>query len=356
MSTIPGSIVKTGHVCGHIAIEPGIVLKGTPSPGRAGRASVAAMLSSRAVGIALGVVADRVFGDPTKHHPVAWFGTWATRVERHTYSDDTLAGARHVAATVAPVAVAAIAVERLTRKHPVAHTLATALTTWAVVGARSLAREGELMADKLDSGDLDGARERLGNLCGRDPAGLDEPELARAAVESMAENTADAAVASIFWGALLGIPGLVVHRCLNTLDAMVGHLNDRYRRFGTAAARLDDAADWVPARLTGAAACALAPTVGGDRARAWRTMRRDGAKHPSPNGGWCESAWAGALGVQLGGTNVYFSRTETRDLLGDGPRPRSAELRRAARLVTLVTVAVTGVAAAALLASGKARR
>lgn len=314
------------------------------------------MLASRAVGIALGVLADRVIGDPKRHHPVAWFGTWAGRVEQHTYADGVLAGAGHVAVSVAPIAAAAIIVERLTRTHPVAHTAATALVTWAVVGARSLAREGEKMAERLEQDDLDGARARLGNLCGRDPAELDETELARAAVESMAENTADAAVASIFWGALLGIPGMVVHRCLNTLDAMVGHRNERYRHFGTVSARLDDAADLAPARITGALACLLAPTVGGRTRRAWRTMLRDGARHPSPNGGWCESAWAGALGVQLGGTNVYFSRTEHRDLLGDGPRPRARELRKAARLVGLVTGAATVMTVAALTTIGRRHR
>ena len=313
------------------------------------------MLVSRAVGIALGVVADRVLGDPRRHHPVAWFGTWAARVEEVTYADDTASGAMHVAATVAPVAAAAVLVERVSRRNPVAHTLATAVTTWAVLGARSLAREGELMADRLDEGDLDGARARLGNLCGRDPERLDEPELARAAVESMAENTADAAVASLLWGTLLGVPGMVVHRCLNTLDAMIGHRNDRYARFGTVAARLDDVADLAPARLTGAAACLLAPTVGGDARHAWRIMRRDGSKHPSPNGGWCESAWAGALGVQLGGTNVYFSRSEDRDLLGEGPRPRSPQLRLAARLVTRVTAVVTAGCVAALAMCGRKR-
>lgn len=314
------------------------------------------MSLSRAIGIALGVAADRVIGDPQRHHPVAWFGTFASQVERSTYADDTTAGAIHVAATVVPVAAVAVVLERVTAKHPVAHTLATAVTTWAVLGATSLAKEGRLMADRLDEGDIEGARARLGNLCGRDPSQLDEPELARAAVESMAENTADAAVASLFWGAVAGIPGLVVHRCLNTLDAMVGHRNERYRRFGTAAARLDDVADLAPARLTGALACALAPTVGGDPARAWRIMRRDGASHPSPNGGWCESAWAGALGVQLGGTNVYFNRSEERDRLGDGPRPRSPQLRKAARLVTAVTTAAAALAVGTLTIVGRRTR
>lgn len=302
---------------------------------------------SRAAGILLGAVADQVLGDPERHHPVAWFGTWAARLEKPLYGDGRARGVGYVVAAVAPVALAGVVLERATHRHPVAHTAATALTTWAVLGARSLAGEGELMAAHLDEDDLDGARARLGNLCGRDPSGLDEPELARAAVESMAENTADAAVASLFWGAVAGIPGMVVHRCLNTLDAMVGHRNERYSRFGMAAARLDDAADWIPARITGALACLLAPVVGGDRGRAWRIMRRDARNHPSPNGGWCESAWAGALDVQLGGRNVYFSRVEERGLLGDGPRPRAAELRKAARLVT----AVTGAAACAAVVS-----
>ncbi|HMR49713.1 MAG TPA: cobalamin biosynthesis protein [Arachnia sp.] len=311
---------------------------------------------TRAVGIVVGVAADAVWGDPKQHHPVAWFGTYASTVEPHLYADDRAHGTAYVAATVAPVALAGLALERATRRHPVAHVAVTALSTWAVLGARSLAREGEILAGHLEAGDLDAARGRLGHLCGRDPSNLDEPELARAAVESMAENTADAVVASLFWGAVAGVPGMLAHRAINTLDAMVGHRNERYARFGTAAARLDDAADYLPARITGVLACALAPLVGGDPRRAWRTMRRDADQHPSPNGGWCESAWAGALGVQLGGTNVYFSRTEERPLLGDGPRPDARALRKAARLVTAVTAAATTLAAACLVRRSRRTR
>ena len=302
---------------------------------------------TRALGIVLGVAADAVLGDPARHHPVAWFGSFAGRVERSLYADDRARGAAFTAATVAPIVAAGVAAERATRRHPVAHVAATALATWAVLGARSLAREGRLMADRLDDGDLDGARAQLGNLCGRDPSALDEPELARATVESMAENTADAVVASLFWGAVAGIPGLLAHRAVNTLDAMVGHRNDRYARFGTASARLDDALDYIPARITGALACVAAPAVGGSTGEAWRVLRRDARNHPSPNGGRCEAAWAGALGVQLGGRNVYFSRVEERGLLGDGPRPRAAEVRKAARLVGVVTAMATGLAAVA---------
>lgn len=310
------------------------------------------MLYARAIGLGVGVLADRLIPDPRRHHPVAWFGTWATKLEQRTYADSTGAGAAHVALAVAgPVALAGLA-ERATHRHPVAQALATAAVTWAVLGARSLEREGTLMADALERGDLDAARDRVNNLCSRDPSVLDEEGVCRAATESMAENTADAAVASLLWGAVAGLPGMVAHRCLNTLDAMIGYRNDRYRHFGTVAARLDDAADFVPARVTGALACVLAPAVGGSTARAWRVLRRDHARHPSPNGGWCEAAWAGALDVQLGGVNVYFGREETRPLLGDGPRPRAAQLRRAAKLVSLVTATTTGLVVAALL--GKA--
>lgn len=303
----------------------------------------------RAAGLALGLVADRVFGDPARHHPVAWFGTAASDVEEHTYADDVGAGGVHVAALLAPLAVGGAVVECAGRRWPALQVAATALTTWAVVGATSLAGEGRMMADALDADDLPQARERLGHLCGRDADALDAPELARATIESMAENTADAAVASIFWGATLGVPGMLVHRAVNTLDAMIGHHNARYERFGKVAARLDDLLDLLPARATGALFATLAPAVGGNARRAWRVLRRDHAKHPSPNGGWCESAMAGALGVQLGGRNIYYGgRVEERGLLGDGARPDAHAVRRSTRLVTLATFVAGGIACAVL--------
>ena len=305
---------------------------------------------SRALGLALGVLADQIVGDPRRHHPVAWFGSFAARAEGPLYDDTVAAGAVYTTATVAPVVALGVAAERLTRRHPVLHTAATALATWAVLGARSLTREGDTMADSLEIGDLARARAQLPNLCGRDAAQLDAPELARATVESMAENTADSAVASLFWGALLGVPGLLGHRAVNTLDAIVGRRDERYGRFGTASAKLDDALDLLPARLTGVLGAALAPAVGGSARRAWAITLRDAGNHPSPNGGWCEAAWAGALGVQLGGRNVYASRVEERGRLGDGPRPGACEVRKAAQMVTLVTGAATALAAGVALA------
>lgn len=309
---------------------------------------------SRALGLVLGVAADAVFGDPQRGHPVAVFGTWAASVERQLYADSLARGAAYTAAALAPVLAGGVAAERLTRRHPIAHTLATAAVAWACLGARSLAHEGHVMADRLAAGDLDAARAHLPHLCGRSPDGMSADDLGRATVESLAENANDAVVATLCWGAVMGIPGLVVHRAANTLDAMVGHRNDRYAHFGTASARLDDLLGWASARLTGALASAVAPLAGGDPRRAAATMLRDATDHPSPNGGWCEAAWAGALGVRLGGTNTYGDRVEVRGTLGDAdwPRPDGAGVRRAATLVTAVTIAATALAAttAALIA------
>ncbi|GAB77087.1 adenosylcobinamide-phosphate synthase [Austwickia chelonae] len=304
--------------------------------------------ATRAAGLALGLLIDAALGDPRRGHPVALFGSWAARLEQATYRDSRTAGTIHLAAATLPVLAIGLTAERTSRRHPIAHILTTAAATWAVVGARTLAHEGETLADALAADDLDAARQRLPHLCGREPSGLDEHELARATIESLAENTSDAVTCPLMWGACLGIPGLLVHRAVNTLDAMVGHRNPRYARFGTASARLDDLMALLPARATGLLACAVAPLAGGDRTAAWTTMVRDHAAHPSPNGGWCESAWAGALHIQLGGRNVYHSKVEERPLLGDGRRPGGTDIHRAARLVRAVTTAGTATAVAAL--------
>ena len=185
----------------------------------------------------------------------------------------------------------------------------------------------ERLADRLEAGDLAGARALMPNLVGRDPQTLDATGMARAAIESVAENTSDAVVGPLVWGALAGAPGVVAYRIVNTLDAMVGHHSERYERFGFAAARLDDLAGLLPARLTAALAVVLAPLVGGSTADAWRAWRRDAAAHPSPNAGPCEAAFAGALGVRLGGPTVYPYGLSERPWQGDGRDPRRRRCR-----------------------------
>ncbi|MEU4106349.1 CobD/CbiB family cobalamin biosynthesis protein, partial [Streptomyces tanashiensis] len=198
----------------------------------------------------------------------------------------------------------------------------------------TLGREARAIGGALAAGDLEVARERLPHLCGRDPQSLDGPAMARAVVESVAENTSDAVVGALFWGAVAGVPGLVGFRAVNTLDAMVGHKSPRYRQYGWASARLDDVAGWPGARLT----AALATVAGGNPRGAVRAWRADAAKHPSPNAGPVEASFAGALGIRLGGTLSYAGRVEHRPVLnGEGRPVEVADIDRAVRLSRRVT-------------------
>ncbi|MFI6919952.1 cobalamin biosynthesis protein [Nonomuraea spiralis] len=291
------------------------------------------------LGLALGVALDQVLGDPrSSAHPVALFGRAAAKLEKSSYGDTRWRGVAHVGICVG--GATALGVLAQNSGDRTVRTAVTALATWAVLGGTTLAREGTHMAEALEQGDLRRARARLPHLCGRDPSQLEAPELARATVESLAENTSDAVVAPLFWGAVAGVPGLLAYRAVNTLDAMIGHHSPRYERFGWAAARLDDVANYVPARVTGLLTAALAPAP----AKTLRVLRRDGHRHPSPNAGRCEAAFAGALGVTLGGTNVYGGRVEHRPTMGDGPKPDVKDIRRAARLTHAVGLAAAGLA------------
>lgn len=291
-----------------------------------------------ALGLGLGVAVDQLVGDPRRGHPVALFGTAAGRLERAIYRDDRRAG---VAYTALCVGGAIVLGRVLPNRTPV-----VAAATWAVLGSRSLAGEGHAVQALLDRDDLPAARQRLTHLVGRDTSALDAGQVSRAVVESIAENACDAVVAPLFWGAVAGLPGLLGYRAVNTLDAMVGHRSPRYERFGWASARLDDVANLVPARLTALLAALAAVTVGGTAPAALRTARRDGRRHPSPNSGMSEAAFAGALGLRLGGTNAYAGRVEDRPVLGDGRDPQPGDITRAARLLRATTVAAAGAAMA----------
>jgi adenosylcobinamide-phosphate synthase len=298
-----------------------------------------------AAGLAAGVVLDALLGDPRRGHPVAAFGRAATALEARDYADSRPRGAAHAAACILAVAAPAALLHRRTRARPLAEAAAVAATVWAVTGARSLHHEAERALAALSGHDLRSAREILPSLCGRDPATLDAAEITRAVVESVAENTSDAVVAPLLWGAVAGIPGLVAYRAVNTLDAMVGHRSARYLRFGWASARLDDVANWVPARVTAALTAACAPLVRDSKpAAVLRIVHRDGGAHPSPNAGRCEAAFAAALGIRLGGTNVYGGVAETRPELGEGRSPEPGDIRRSVVLSRAVTVSATALA------------
>ncbi|WBP86464.1 cobalamin biosynthesis protein [Kitasatospora cathayae] len=254
-----------------------------------------------ALGAVAGYAADARFADPRRGHPVALFGSAATRLERRVWRDDRTAGAGYTALCVGAVAAGALALDRTVGRRPLGRAALAAAATWTVLGGTSLTREARTIGRSLAAGDLTAARERLPHLCGRDPSALDGQQIARAVVESVAENTADAVVNALTWGTLAGTPGLLAFRAVNTLDAMVGHRSPRYARFGWASARLDDVAGWPGARLTALLTVAAAP----EPRTAWRVWRRDGSAHPSPNAGQAESAFAGAVGVRLGGTLRY---------------------------------------------------
>ncbi len=316
----------------------------------------AQLSAARAIGLLLGVAADAALGDPRRGHPVAAFGRAAQSLERVVYRDSREAGVLYNAVLTGGVVALGVGVERLGRGRPLVQALGTAAATWAVLGGTSLGAEGTAMAQSLDGGRLDEARARLPNLCGREPDLLDNQGLSRATVESVAENTSDAVVAPLLWGAVAGVPGLLGYRAINTLDAMVGHRSPRYTNFGWASARIDDVANLVPARVAAMLTSLCAPVVGGSARGAWRTWRQDASAHPSPNAGQIESAFAGALGVRLGGQTIYGYGAEERPVLGEGRTPDSGDVTRSVELSRVIGTATAAVSAVASVAISWLRR
>lgn len=279
----------------------------------------------RSIAILAGLALDRAFGDPTKHHPVAYFGAYSNHLEKRLYQQNTAAGVVHLLTAVTPPLAVTWA---LHRRYP---TLTTAATVWIALGGRTLENTGSRLAHELEKGNVEAARTWVPWLCSRDPQQLDAIGIARAATESIAENTSDAAIAPLVWAAIGGAPAVVLHRCVNTLDAMVGYRNDRYQEFGWAAAKADDALAYLPARIT--ALIHVAQAARRNRtAEAIRAWREDAPKHPSPNAGPVEATAAAALGVQLGGPTTYAHGVERRPRLSRGPKPTTQTVKEAVRL------------------------
>ncbi|MCM2577526.1 cobalamin biosynthesis protein [Streptomyces meridianus] len=307
---------------------------------------------SHVYGTALGFVCDLLVGDPRRGHPVAAFGRAAAAVERRLWRDHRGRGALFTFVCAGGVLAAAAGLSHPLRRAPAAATALTAATTWAVLGGTSLGREARAVGDALAADDLEAARRGLPHLCGRDPYALDVQQIARAVVESVAENTSDAVVGALVWGTLAGVPGMAFFRAVNTLDAMVGHRSPRHRHFGWASARLDDVAGWPGSRLT----TALTVLCGPDPRGALRAVRADAHRHPSPNAGPVEAAFAGALGVRLGGTLAYTGRVENRPVLGRDNRPVGIrDIERAVRLSRRVSGLALAVCAIARLGTRRNR-
>jgi adenosylcobinamide-phosphate synthase len=292
---------------------------------------------------AVGIVADRAFGEPPiRPHPVALLGRGLLGVERVLYADLRAAGVAHAAVGVG----FGLGIGTALRS--------TAAATYLAVAGCALGEAARDIAASLECEDLDRARSLLPALVSRDPAHLDEPQICRAVVESVAENTVDAVVAPALWAAAAGARGAVVHRVVNTMDAMVGYRNARYARYGWAAARLDDAAAWVPARVTAVLVAACRPRLAAD---VIRTVARDARDHPSPNAGVAEAAFAAALGLRLGGATSYGGRVEQRPEPGTGRRPCRDDIERAVMLSRDVSIAFAALlAAVGVLRSIRGRR
>lgn len=305
----------------------------------------------RPLGTALGLFADRYLGEPPLDpHPVAAFGSLLAALEQTTYDDDRAAGVVHAGLGVG----AGVAAGSLLHSP--------AIATYLAVAGRALGDAALEVAEALALDDLARARTLLPSLVGRDPSRLDEHEIVRAVVESVAENTTDAVVAPAFWAVVAGAPGALGYRAVNTLDSMVGHHSPRYEHFGWASARADDAASWIPARVTAALVMLARPR----RARAiWQIVQEDAPGHPSPNAGVAEAAFAAALGVRLGGINTYGDRVEVRARLGRGRDAEAGDIAAAVRLLAdvqlLLALVLLGAGALESLAglvrlAGRARR
>lgn len=242
-------------------------------------------------------------------HPVTWIGALVSTLDRAFNRDDASDRTRRMAGAIGAVgviAIAAIAGWLATWALPSGWggVLIAGILAWPLIAVRSMHDHVEAVARPLGAGNVEAARQAVAMIVGRDPSALDPAGIARAAIESLAENTSDGIVAPIFWGVLLGLPGLAAYKAINTLDSMIGHRTPRYTAFGWAAARIDDVANFLPSRLTGA----LFVVVSARPRVALATMLRYARQHRSPNAGWPEAAMAGALDVRLSGPRVYAGR------------------------------------------------
>lgn len=270
-------------------------------------------------------IVDFIIGDPhTKLHPVALIGRWISLLERLFYNEKStkwehfILGGLTVVITLLFVynitLVLVLALEFLPNEHW-SYIIQGVLLSFMIC-PRSLAKAGREVYRYLVRHHLRIAQLKVGKIVGRDTDHLDSPEVTRATVETIAENTVDGIVSPLFFFAIGGLPLAVVYRAANTLDSMIGYKNDKYIYFGRVAARVDDVLNYIPARLTGLLFIAVAACLGYDAKGAWRIMRRDASKHPSPNGGYAEATVAGALGIRLGGHNRYFGKDTFREYMG----------------------------------------
>lgn len=277
-------------------------------------------------------------------HPVTWIGALIAKLDAWLNIEETDPGKRRLAGIATAVIVIAIAADlawMISWFLPEGWigVLIGGVLAWPFIAIHSMHGHVRAVAQPLADGDLDGARGAVGMIVGRDPAQLDEPGVARATIESLAENTSDGIVAPVFWGTLFGLPGIAAYKAINTLDSMLGHRSPRYATFGWASARIDDVANLIPARLTGFLFAIVSP----NRRAALGTMMRDARHHRSPNAGWPEAAMAGALDIRLSGPRVYADGVAEEPWVnGEAADPGPADIDRGLSLFrgALIALAV----------------
>ena len=295
------------------------------------------------IAIAIGFALDLILGDPYSWpHPIRWIGKLIAALEaplRRMFPKSP--GGERAAGVLLVIVVAglslACAAGLLWVCALVSWWLALAVESvmcYQMLATKCLRDESMKVARALEEGTLDDARKAVSMIVGRDTAALDEAGVAKAAIETVAENLADGVIAPLLYMAIGGAPLGVFYKAVNTMDSMVGYKNDRYRHFGTAAAKLDDVLNYIPARLAGVLMCLAAWFVRLDAGSAWRVFKRDRLAHSSPNSAHTEAACAGALGVQLAGSNYYFGKLVEKPTIGDATRPvEVADIARANRLM-----------------------
>jgi adenosylcobinamide-phosphate synthase len=301
--------------------------------------------------MAVAFMIDSIFGwPPALHarigHPVVWIGRLIDLLERRLNRGARRFGGTVTVAVVLAVSVLPAALVQWALPEGWAGVLLGGVLAWPLLAVRSMHDHVAAVMRPLAASDLASARRAVSLIVGRDPARLDEAGVARAALESLAENTSDGIVAPVLWGVLAGLPGLVAYKAINTMDSMIGHRNARYEAFGKPAARLDDLVNLVPARLTGL----LFALASGRPARSLAVMRRDAGLHRSPNAGWPEAALAGALGVRLSGPRVYGDRVSREPWVNGtmpdpGPVAIAQGLALYGRTMLLTAVLLVGLAA-----------
>lgn len=307
----------------------------------------------------LALLIERYAGYPAQlltviGHPVMWFGRLIDYLEQRsnrplrTAEERRNAGIINLAILLGLSLVVAALVQQTLRGVPGGWIIEILLAT-PFLAQKELGRAVRTVADALRVS-LDAGREAVSHIVGRDSQALDEAGVSRAAIETLAESTSDGVIAPLFWLLVLGLPGIVLYKAINTADSMIGHRNERYRDYGWAAARLDDLVNWIPARMSAVlitVACFFVPHASPHKA--WTTARRDAAKHASPNSGWPEAAFAGALDFSLGGPRGYNGEIVDLPAFGTGKRNLVAsDILRALQLYRMalnVTLAVSVIVA-----------